>query len=1121
MSMTKHSFKFMFNHVFLPPLLPEYDDEDEKDGEWPLERTLHRFALETLESFIQEGPQASNEAWTAAISMLKNWIELDKQGVVCKDTLASILSNIKTHGAAALYIRAQNCGLVAYYDKSGDKVIFDAFEVSPRAKDVISAPGSLVRQLPGQSVAISGSMLEDARFCTEISSIIARLSTESVAEMIPKSSKAGKPTLEERDTIHPGLVTEGLMSQLLAFGEHNEGLSFTKNTRDEVNWRKSKLPWRRSPHWFMLRVALQSVLQRALPDGQGYKEYKNFMLYLVAEFGNRSRLVRPAVAADQLEIIRAKICRRIFKLRGGVYDFVALHAKSAEAAIRATLQAVHQDIMSSNSMTIPEGFACTPQDVQMSLENSREYLQSAMNRISTAVEQSYFDREHEPRNQLNRHGLPLLKSGDLLSLADFEQWVANEMQNWYRGTESSENLCCLLAELLQNYSQFAAAAYNGSPETMSVAIVCMLELWVVVDKMCIDICPLMKSYSPELPSDFLEPLLLPQCCEMQRATGIEAYIQARHSACTAGTLNIFSDPGAQSFPVAYFNDSEKHRGLRESIQQHARAKLESKRNEWQNKTHHHEELLRQAAQMSHQWDVDSRGREYHSGTCQLCSIQNHASNLSIGVYEWPLPSNENTLKTVVFELDCPRWFASWRDVTWRLLHDFGRLQSKKGSNIEQNLLSYKDTQSFCVNWGQRLTLGSKTKSWKRTHYNNRHFPVDFGDITPPNAFQFRLMDSKENTWVVDQSEYTSVKARCTFALPPGPYSCLQYTVDSCGHSQNQIIADQQRCPSEMSLHEYIAFGCLRAGRRVQWHNMVRELASSTLSMNEEAVGMLFRQAAWEFGPASPASTLREAHLAFKHEALGDRLVECLNQNLSSIEANWNKYHALHTLVVLGLRTLSLSKDFSIVERAAAFLRRSRKIALRWCEDLVTTLGAQAGTHSQAQQFLIVMIGGVCQLTYAVEPQHLLLLLDTRTDLYHLMRSSILVFENSPPSHENAPVGIRNSLISTTKILHSLEEPTRQFIEKDAAGFNEAIRHSVHDVGITSTWTICSGNLSRWVTNKTNASHHGRQQDIHYNLLSGELLLANRPPGRLPKELANTYGAAVESKRLNIYVYPSI
>jgi hypothetical protein len=62
----------------------------------------------------------------------------------------------------------------------------------------------------------------------------------------------------------------------------------------------------------------------------------------------------------------------------------------------------------------------------------------------------------------------------------------------------------------------------------------------------------MESYSPQLSSDFLEPLLLPRRCEMRQANGIEAYIQAY---VRLVPLNIFSDPGAQSFPGAYSNDS--------------------------------------------------------------------------------------------------------------------------------------------------------------------------------------------------------------------------------------------------------------------------------------------------------------------------------------------------------------------------------------------------------------------------------------------------------------------------------------------------------------------------------------------------------------------------------------
>ncbi|KAJ5215355.1 uncharacterized protein N7498_001762 [Penicillium cinerascens] len=679
----------MFHLVILPPWLPQYDDEDVLDGDWPLERTLHRFVQEALESFIQKGSPENKEPWNVLMTMLKNWEEVDKQCVVCQETLARIISGLKKNGAAALYIRAQNCGWVAYYDKGCDKVIVDSFEASPRAKDVISAPGSLVRQFPGGSVAIPGSMVEDARFCMELSRNLARLSTEDVEEMMPKSSKAGKSIPEERDTTHPGLVTEGLMTQLLAFGEHNAELSFAKNTRDEVNWRSSKLPWRRSPHWLVLRVALQTVLQRALPDGDGYKQYKNLMLYFVAELGHLSTLVRPVVPADYLEIIRAKICRRLLKLKEGACDFVLQHTKSAETIIQASLQNIQQEIIRSGAMPVPKGFACTPEDLQMSLKNSREYLNSAMSRVPANFEQSIFDRRHEPRNKINRVGLPILESGDLLSLTDFECWVKNAMEtnSYARDREPSEHLCCLLGDLLQTYSGLAVEAYSDSPDAMSIAILCIMELWVILDKMCIAICPLLGTYSPEVPSNILESLLLPQLSEMRRANNIETYIHSRYQGRAAGAPSIFSDPNSQGFAVSYFDGSGKHHRLRERIEQHARDSIESKKREWTNKSQQHEELLRRAAQTPHKWDVDSRGIQYHSGSCQCCSIESHARNLSIDVYEWPLPKSEEILKTVIFELDCPQWFLKWRDVTWRLVHDFGRVQIKQGPNMQQNLLS--------------------------------------------------------------------------------------------------------------------------------------------------------------------------------------------------------------------------------------------------------------------------------------------------------------------------------------------------------------------------------------------------------------------------------------------------
>ncbi|GIJ92739.1 hypothetical protein Asppvi_002017 [Aspergillus pseudoviridinutans] len=417
--------------------------------------------------------------------------------------------------------------------------------------------------------------------------------------------------------------------------------------------------------------------------------------------------------------------------------------------------------------------------------------------------------------------------------------------------------------------------------------------------------------------------------------------------------------------------------------------------------------------------------------------------------------------------------------------------------MELNLLNYKETSKFAVKWGQRLTLGSETKSWKKTHYNSCKFPVHFSDVSRPSAFQFRLLDSGTNSWVEGQDERPTLKKRCTFVLPKGPYCHLQYAVDTFRHTENEILADQENCHHKVSLHEFIAFGCLRAGERVQWHNMIRELASTALSFNEESISVLFRQAAWEMGTPEPGNYLRKAHREL--QPFLDQLLETLEQRLDSIETNWNQHQTLHILVILSLRALSISDDPATTERALRFLRRSRKIAVEWCDELTLALGGPTGGQSDVQQALIVRVGGICQLTYWVEPKHVHAVLQSRDDLYHLTRSSIMVFENSPQNWEGAPTDAKSTLVRAATVLHSLEQHTRQLITEDASGLVDAIRKSAPNSEFEAAWEFCPGNAARWATNQSVTALIGRCQTVHYNLLSGELLIDCAPPGRLPKE----------------------
>ncbi|PYI17508.1 hypothetical protein BO99DRAFT_191948 [Aspergillus violaceofuscus CBS 115571] len=85
------------------------------------------------------------------------------------------------------------------------------------------------------------------------------------------------------------------------------------------------------------------------------------------------------------------------------------------------------------------------------------------------------------------------------------------------------------------------------------------------------------------------------------------------------------------------------------------------------------------------------------------------------------------------------------------------------------------------------------------------------------------------------------------------------------------MADQQICHSALSLDDLVAFGSLRAGERVQWYNIVRELASRNLSVDSPSIGLLFRQAAWELGTWSASTDSRVAHQPVQIEMMRLRL----------------------------------------------------------------------------------------------------------------------------------------------------------------------------------------------------------------------------------------------------------
>lgn len=119
----------------------------------------------------------------------------------------------------------------------------------------------------------------------------------------------GKGYGKRKDTVHPYFATEYLPGILRGIGASLEIPRIHKRTRDDVIKGDNEEPWRRSPRWMLLRVAMQTSLASR---GGNHTRYKIFMIYFMAYVLNLA--VERKVASDLLHVMLAKANRRIQKL---------------------------------------------------------------------------------------------------------------------------------------------------------------------------------------------------------------------------------------------------------------------------------------------------------------------------------------------------------------------------------------------------------------------------------------------------------------------------------------------------------------------------------------------------------------------------------------------------------------------------------------------------------------------------------------------------------------------------------------------------------------------------------------------------------------------------------------
>ncbi|EGN92655.1 hypothetical protein SERLA73DRAFT_65475 [Serpula lacrymans var. lacrymans S7.3] len=1092
---------YIINHVFCPPKLPQKDDSSIKH-----DQELCALVLQCALEFRDVLSREAAFRWDAIIKMLDQLCDSNRFHTLSTHLINDQICSMDCSDFVVYLIRAQNAAIILR--KSDSEVTFELFEVSPTAAAVIGTKGKLLCSYPGPAIAVPSDIVDDPDFSQELASFLSQMN-EDTLDAAPTTTKARSTVVEERETTNPRYITELLTGILRGIGRPTEVSRITKRIRDEVLWGRAPLPWRRSPLWLVIRVALQTTLEHEVDGPAAYKSFMVFFMTKILALGVESEL-----PSDLLYCMRAKVCRRLYKLASTAPQFLLDMVKQTTEQVQQILQErwdLVQNAQTESSHWAPEELDIE-EDTHLSLINSHPYLMRVLLDQASPSPQSFWQPQDHPR----RHDISefLLINGECslsssseadsyIALADFESSVRTGIDRWVSQVSPSTHgsACVAIYQCMNQYSKQAQILYKDNPEDISIMFLTLLELWVALDKVAIMEHKMLAGYSPEIPSNLPDSLLIRKADSMARLDRIQKYLSLRHSQSSVSRSVFMEKVNSDAFAIRFFDSSETHILLKERIELDAMQEREKKVKELEQKNARHTSLSNEARQLQHAIEMDKHGRGIHAKSCKKCKLEKQVRKMKIGVHEWPLPKDPSQAKIVVFELDCPIAFSAWRSATYSFLVDVCTPTKDRPSAISPHttLANYSALSKYATQpMNHRLSLASTSKPFSKSHYRNVGIPSTEGKACVNSGLSFKLYDKTGDSWATKSFAHCNHIARyCTFLLPPGPYLNLQFAVAETSHTQNEVIAKQSDCHQDLNIHEYIAFGSLRSGPLLQWLNIIREIRARSLSFRREEVCALITQAAWQVGPLSSTGQ-REWHEELGNDAFGHALLGELEGLMASIEGNWLEYVSMRIIIILACRLLTSTTGEEVEERIFALLRNIRTVTFSCVRQLSEKLQeAEDDAESFEFQQRVRDMAATCRATYDVEICYLPYLFSSPEDDNIFVQCAVILYDNLPPKLDEVPTDSKVLLGRDRRFSHALQNIISQRVDENGTGFNRAIASAWPAYRPGSSWQRLQYPNDCWLTSTTAEDGGQQPQRIHYNTLEGRLLIDGKPLGRLP------------------------
>ncbi|KAI8648277.1 hypothetical protein NCS55_01496600 [Fusarium keratoplasticum] len=1031
-NLTNKDVEYLYHHVFLPAELPDGDDNCPED-----ERLLMGFVHHSLESFLMKADPEAGAAIKACSVMIKR-LQKSKNahGFLSAGGVQDVLQQLSLEAPSALFhVPAQNSGAFMY--KTAASVTFETFELSPFNKAVMETRGRLVRRFPANATEISCKILKDEDFQATLAKTLAKMSHQTVEETKHNVKKAKQNHAEDRETVHPRIVVDLLPGILRGAGEQVTVTGISKNTHEEVIWSHSKLPWRRSPLWLLIRVGLQLTMVRC--SSRGRDVYKEFMVFMMAEALSIS--TKHGAASDELHTMSTKVCRRLCKLDHPCDGRWLTHVRHILSETSQSLAHRWDQVCMESEGPLDleaiEKFKLAD-SIQLSLPEIETFVASIWAREET-IESAHFNPIPHVR-LLDDNRLPAIETGERylpFRLAMLESWVAANLDLWLEHHIREEDACGELKELIQSYHQVASRQYSGRPEGASRMLLTIGELWVAMDKAAIHALPSLTLYEHEVP--------------------IEAWAQRQ----------------------------EKKRELQ---------RLKGEYSMWMEKYHGRSECDEYIR------EEDGIPVWHHSYSCVRCGYLNKANSLQIDMHEWPLPQDDLEAQSTVFELSVPTIFSEWRDSTLYVTNDV-LLSEQSETPRPQSSHPLRDYpplyEFFRTGRGYRVHLLSETKPNIITHRRTLYVhSCTESDVCVNNGLRYQYFDGSRGWFLEELLPTERLSHLCTLSLPGRAYKLRRFLMRTwCkpeGETPNEVMASQSDCPEYMSLSEYKALAELPYGYNIQWKSILNQLSMPRIDCNKMETAIFLLQMSLQAGPRSSVIT-RCTHTRLSEHEFGWKMLENLVKGVSRIRENWESYTALCSLTFLASRLLSQVPS-ELVSPFIDLVDQCRAVAYRWLAIVLER--AQAATDEAQRRGLlgaVLNIALACVDSFNVDDDFLAKVLADSDRASILLECSVII-------HNNAPVQIltddplQNALFDRWR--YTMHRARGVLVEQSALGnscFNIAVKRCWPAFAPFCPWALAD-KTCYWLQTTT---REGLQ--VHLDIFTGELLVNGSPLARLPRE----------------------